>query len=198
MFFTCRFCWVLTFFRVVVHVMFDMVVVERDVIFVFACCGKYGTSTMPSTSFIRCHHTVAHYVSFAHSFDFFCFCFGIFANCSSCCCGFLFRLCFPCFTFCLRCGIICGGAFFFFFKKNLNDLLVFFRAQASRLPCFSAWSRSSYWIVSCFLLVFLIWMFFSSMVIMKVAMTHLWSLPMCMSLASASLACLKYLLLVRM
>ena len=47
--------------------------------------------------------------------------------------------------------------------------------------------------------VFLIWMFFPDMVIMKVAMTHLWSLPMwIMSLASVSLACLKYLLLVRM
>ena len=129
----CHFCCVLVFFRVVVHVMFDMVVVERDVILVFACCGEYGTSTMPSTSFIRCHHTVAHYVSFAHSFDFFCFRFSIFANCSCCCCVLFFRSCFPCFTYCLRCGIICGERSFPLF---FNDLLVFFRAQASRLQCF--------------------------------------------------------------
>ena len=39
-------------------------------------------------------------------------------------------------------------------------------------------------------------MFLTGMLIVKVAMTHLWSLPMwIMSLASASFACLKYLLL---
>ena len=41
--------------------------------------------------------------------------------------------------------------------------------------------------------------FFSGMLIKKVAITHLWSLPMwIMSLASASFAFLKYLLLVKM
>ena len=88
---------------------------------------------MPSTNFIRRHHAVVHYVSFAPSFDFFCFRLSIVANCSCCCCVILFHLCFPCFTFCLRCGIICGGGLFNIFSMIS---LLFFRAQASRLQCF--------------------------------------------------------------
>ena len=45
----------------------------------------------------------------------------------------------------------------------------------------------------------LTWVFFSGMLIKKVAITHPWSLPMwIMSLASASFTFLKYLLLVKM
>ena len=110
--------------------MSNMVVVEHDVIFVFACCGEYGTSTMPSISFIRCHHTVARYVSFAQSFDFFYFRFSIFANCSCCCYVLLFRLCFPCFTLCLRCGyfffIIFSMISLYFFEFKLHGFNVFF------------------------------------------------------------------------
>ena len=46
------------FVQAVVHVVFDMIVVERDVIFVFARCEVYRTSTMPSNSFICRHHAV--------------------------------------------------------------------------------------------------------------------------------------------
>ena len=57
--------------------MFDMIVVELDVLFVFVYSGENGTSTMPSIIFIRCHHTVALHVSSAQSFVFFCFRFCI-------------------------------------------------------------------------------------------------------------------------
>ena len=130
--------------------MSNMVIVEHYVIFVFACCGEYGTSTMPSISFIRCHHTVAGYVSFAQSFDFFCSRFSIFANCSCCCYVLLFRLCFSCFTFCLRCGVICGGGLLSLFSQ-WSVSLYFFEFRLHGFNVFSAWSRTSYSVVSCFL-----------------------------------------------
>ena len=105
-FFTCHFC--------VVHYVLDMIVVERDVIFVFARFEEYKTSTMPSTSFISRHHAFTHHVSFAHSFDFFCFRFSIFTICSCCCCVLVCRLCFHFFTFCLRCGFFVAAVFIFF------------------------------------------------------------------------------------
>ena len=128
--------------------MFDMVVVERDVIFVFACCGEYGTSTMPSISFIRCYQSrslcfLLHILStssvFASAFsqitpaaaEFFSFA-----------CAFL-----PSLSACAA-ALFVVAVFYYYF---LNDLLVLFRAQASRLQVFSAWSRSSYSIVYCFL-----------------------------------------------
>ena len=126
----------------------------------------------------------------ASSFDLLCFCF-LKCAVSFCCCGvFSFDLCFcvlPCVMYFIS---FRGGGFFY----CVNDFLVsFFKLGQFNIEC------SSYPIVSCFFSLFLVWMSFPSMVIKKIAMTHLWSLPMWVaSLASASLTCPKYLLLVRM
>ena len=72
-------------------------------------------------------------------------------------------------------------------------------AVISILVFFSFCTCSTYRIVSCSLFSLLPWVFFPGVLMKKVAMIHLWSLPMwIMSLASASFTFLKNLLLVRM
>ena len=111
----------------------------------------------------------------ASSFDLLCFCF-LKCAVSFCCCGvFSFDLCF-CVLPCVTCFIsFSGGGFFLMCQRFLG--ISFFELGHFKYP-----------IVSCFSFLFLVWMSFPNMVIKKVAMTYLWSLPMwIMSLASACL-----------
>ena len=121
------------FFRVFVHVMFDMVVVELDVLFVFVCSGENGTSPRchPSFSFAVTTLSLLKF-SFARSFRLLLLSLqAFFTNCSCCClrfpsfaCAFLASL-----SACAAALFVVGGSFQYFF----NDLFVFVRAQASRL-----------------------------------------------------------------
>ena len=97
----------------------------------------------------------------ASSFDLLYFCFLQYAI-SFCCCGvFSFDLCFGVLP-CVMCFTsFCGGGFFL----SVNDFLVsFFELGQFNTDIFSAWSRSSYPNVSCFLFLLLVWMFFPSTV----------------------------------
>ena len=102
-------------------------------------------------------------------------------------------------------AFFCGGVFFFFFeikKIFFDDLLVSFSSSGFSTPMlFSCFGRFFH-ALSCRVFLFqysCTGYVFPGMVIVKVAMTQLWSLPMwIMSLASASLLYLKYLLLVNM
>ena len=114
--------------RAVIHVVFDMTVVEHDVIFIFAHCAEYRTSTMPSTSFIAVStlsfimlpvHNLSTSSVFASAFSQFCSC---------CCCVLLFAA-----------GFFVAAVFSLLF---FDDILVScLRAQASQLQCFFLFGR---------------------------------------------------------
>ena len=98
-----------------IHVVFDMIVVKHDVIYLYVHRVQSRTSTMSFTCFVCRLHAVIHHASCAHSFDFFRFRFRIFAFCFCCCCVLIFCLCFCIFTFCLRCDCFLWRRFFFEF-----------------------------------------------------------------------------------
>ena len=111
-----------------------MVVVERDVVFVFARCEEFCASTMPSTSFIFRHHTVARYDSFAHSFNFFCFRLSISTICAPAAAAFSFFACafIPSLSACAAAFFVAAVSFFiismiswYFFELRLFDFNVF-------------------------------------------------------------------------
>ena len=162
----------------------------------FTSCSTCSTrSTMwPASSFTLwnpgCHsiclscglHAVTHHDSCARSFDFFWFRFGIFIFCFL----LIFCLCFCIFAFCLRCCLFCVGFFslisLYVFSSPGSPTSIFFRLRDI--------------VFSFFVLQ---WLLFSGVMIVKIAITHLWSRPMwIMSLASASLLYFKYLLSVKM
>ena len=123
----------------------------------------------------------------ASSFNLLYLCFFTCAICLCCCSVFSFDLCFcvlPSF---------CGGVFLYCF----NDFFVFSSSGNSILMVFAVCELLSRLTVSCFLFISLSLEFFPGIDIVKIAMTHLWSLAMwIMSLASASLMCFKCLLFV--
>ena len=135
-----------------------------------------------------CYCAAAHHAS---SFDLLCYSFCKCAF-SFCCCGFLsFYLIFHVISCVMYFIFFFGGGFFivstiswYLSSSSVISILVFFSAHVQPYP-----------IVSCFLFSHLAWVFFPGVLIKKVAMIHLWSLPKwIMSLASASLMCFKYLL----
>ena len=78
-----------------------------------------------------------------------------------------------------------------FFDYFFNDILVSFSSSGFSTSIFSCLVASLMLYHVLFSFSILVMFVFPSMVIVKVAMTHLWSLPMwIMSLASASLLCL--------
>ena len=68
-----------------------------------------------------------------------------------------------------------GGGFFY---RDDNILIIFSSSDISMLLFSSFSSCSTYIVVSCFVFSLVTLIFFSGMLIKKVAITHLWSLPM--------------------
>ena len=77
---------------------------------------------------------------------------------------------------------LCHVLHFLFWRRLfycVNDFLIFFLELGHfNLVFFAFFVCSTYPIVSCFLFSLLAWVCFSGVLIKKVAMTHLWSLPM--------------------
>ena len=127
-------------------------------------------------------------------FDFFCFRFSIFTFCF--CAALSFFACASAFSLsACAAAFFCSGVFFFF---SMISSYLFSSSSFSTSMFFYVWSLPSCFVktvfpffLSCNGYSFQAWWS------LKVPMTHLWSLPMwIMSLASASLLYLKYLLLV--
>ena len=139
-------------------------------------------------------HAVVHHDFCERSIELFCLRFCILIFCFRFCI-LIFCLCFCIFIFCLCCYFFCVSAVFSSIY-SMTSWCPFpssgFSTQFDLIP----------FMLCCieFPLFFVLqWLLFSGVVIMKVATTHLWSLPMwIMSLASASLLYSKYLLLVEM
>ena len=147
-----------------------------------------------------CYCAAAHHAS---SFDVLCYSFCKCAF-SFCCLDTLcFGFCMSAFSFCC-CGVLflldISRYFLWRFFLNVSTISWYLSSSSviSILVFFSFCTCSTNPIVSCFLFSLLARVFFRGVLIKKVAMIHLWSLPMwIMSLASASFTFLKYLLLVR-
>ena len=163
---TARFLWTcfqflliplhfFTFFQAVVHVVLDMIVVERVVIFIFTHCAEYRTSTMPSTSFVFAVSTLSFIMLPVHilsTSSAFASALSQFAPAAA---AFSFSACAFASSLSACAAVFLWRRFSFYYYFSMISWYLFSSSSFSTSMFFLFGSHLSCFIMSCFPLVFL-------------------------------------------